>query len=145
MAMQEIFRKRWLFWAVIFAGLTALGASVWWYQQNVNRTSSRLIQRAELYWDAVRLNDLYTQYTMQAKAEAGELPPDLFEKQSDFNVRVIKYKLGEVRIKDDLGMIEVNKELTMPDFQGKTFKGIPIKDVWTYMHGDWYHGIPYAK
>ena len=125
----------------VLAAILLIGAAIWLkYPSKHNKEA--VLARAKIYWEATRLNDLYTRYTMEAPVAVGKGLPHQYRKRVAFGARVAAYKLGEVTINGDTATVQVETEATLPDFQGKTFKVAPGKDVWTYIKGEWYHGIP---
>ena len=130
---------RWIYGAValVFIGLLILGYD--YYRRHSEQT---LMTRAQLYWDAVRVNDLYTAYNLEAEKQAGTLYPHQIRKRQDWGVRLVGFSLGAVTYYGDHAEVEVTREMTWPDSREKSRIKPPIKDLWTFMNGEWFHGSP---
>ena len=102
-----------------------------------------LIERANTYWAAVASHDLLTAYHLEAEAASGNLRPDEVDQTRDWNVRIVSFSLGEITYYGHSAEILLSREMTWPATEtGKTRKKPPIKDLWTFYDGDWYHGAP---
>jgi len=99
-----------------------------------------VLNRASAYWEAVRLRDLLTQYQMETKTALGLMKPHEFTKRKPFNAHVVRYKLGQVKVMDDLAEIDMELENALMEMNGKTLPAQTVKDVWTFVDGQWFHG-----
>jgi len=121
--------------------ITSLAGGIAWYSYQSRHSEAALIARAHEYWEAVKIHDLVTAYQMEAETARGTLFPHEVELRHDWGVRVVGYQLGKVDYFDDYAEIEMSMEITLPDStKTQTKKG--KKDVWTFMKGYWYHGVP---
>jgi hypothetical protein len=127
---------------IIVSILLMLAAGYFWYTHEMKARQAQLIDRVNAYWEAIRINDLYTAYNMEASAISGFATPDQVELQRDFNASITGYSVGDVLFYGDHAEIEIKTQMTMPDFEGKSFSAGGRKDSWTYMRGEWYHGSP---
>lgn len=107
-----------------------------------NHSEEALKQRANVYWEAIRLNDLQTAYKLEAETAAGNLLPHDVEVNPEWGLKVVQFNLGNVVIVGDVGEIDVTTMLTMMEFGGKTFPGGTKKDLWSFVDGQWFHGTP---
>lgn len=102
-----------------------------------------LVARATDYWTAIKDHDLLTAYHLEAEAAAGLLPPHEVETARVWGVRLMGFSLGSIDYFGDKAEILLTRELTYPDTQqGKTRTKPPVKDLWTFYQGQWYHGVP---
>ena len=121
---------------VIFLGYEAFS---YWSRHH----EAKLLERATLYWSALASHDLLTAYHLEAEAASGKLQPDEVEKVREWGVRIIAFSLGAVTYYDNHAEILVTRQLTRPDTQtGELKMKPPIKDLWTFYNGEWYHGSP---
>ena len=110
-------------------------------RESDQRRHKELLSRATQYWDAFRINDLYTCYNMEAEVVLGRVMPHQYDTYTMFNASLAGYTFTDVRVNGDTAEITVVKELTMPDMNGKTFYAGKVRDGWTYLNGNWYHGL----
>ncbi len=107
-------------------------------------TQEQLLKRAEAYWEAWHINDLHTVYEMEAAAVEGRMRPDQLQRPSG-RIRLVGYKFRDVKIEGDNAYIIVDREITIPEFEGKSVGGPSTIDRWTFINGDWYHGVNAAS
>ena len=108
-----------------------------------NYRESALIERAFLYWNAVAVNDFLTIYQLQAETAQGNFRPDEVKLGRDWSQRLVSFDLSGIRIDGSHAEIQIKREATLPDTQtGKTIVYPAVKDQWTFMKGEWYHGTP---
>ena len=132
--------KRWFFVLGAVVLLALLGKGADFYMRHREAT---LIERANTYWAAVASHDLLTAYHLEAEAASGNLRPDEVDQTRDWNVRIVSFSLGEITYYGHSAEILLSREMTWPATEtGKTRKKPPIKDLWTFYDGDWYHGAP---
>lgn len=127
--------------------IVAISAGGWFYYRDYQyrRSEEALLERAKIYWEAVRLNDMQTAYRMEAETAAGNLLPHEVEHRHDFGMRVVRYTLGKVNmIGGDAAEIGITTEVTMNEFGGHTIPGSDRQDQWTFIDGQWHHGTPEA-
>lgn len=125
--------------------LAALMAGAYaWYDSYSRHSESALMERANVYWEAVRTNDLVTAYQLETETAMGTLAPHEVELHRDWGVRVVGYQLEPGVIDGDRAEIPIVLEVTLPDSETKTKKKRGKKDFWTFLKGQWYHGIPQA-
>lgn len=122
--------------------LTVLVAAAFSYDYYSRHREKTLLERADRYWNAVRLNDLATAYGLDAEAARGTLQPHEVDKGRDWSIRLVSFTLGEITYYDNHAEILLTKEVTWPDSKTKTHQKPPVKDLWTFMKGQWYHGAP---
>jgi hypothetical protein len=125
---------------VLFSVLVAGGVA--WYDSYSRHSEAALMERANTYWEAIRSNDLVTAYQLETETAMGTLAPHEVELRRDWGVRVVGYRLDPGVIDGDKAEIPIVLEVTLPDSETKTKKKSGKKDFWTYIKGQWYHGIP---
>lgn len=107
-------------------------------------TREQLLKRAEAYWEARRINDLHTIYNMEAAAVEGRMTPDQLGKAPFGRISLVAYEFREIKIEGDNASIIVDLEITIPEFKGTSVSGPSTTDRWTFINGDWYHGLSAA-
>jgi hypothetical protein len=105
-----------------------------------NRTQTHLMKRANAYWEARRINDLSTIYSMEAETAEGHLTPDRIQKAPFGRIQLVGYTFRNVKIDDNLASMTVDLQITIPELEGKSVAGPSTLDRWTFVKGDWYHG-----
>lgn len=101
-----------------------------------------LRERAKLYWEARKINDLQTLYSMEAATEEGRLRPDQMSRNQFSTLRIVGYSFTDVKIAGGKAQIKLDTEVMHPAIEGKTLMGPAIVDYWTRIDGKWYHGEP---
>lgn len=99
-----------------------------------------LRERAKVYWDARRINDLQTLYSMETGTVEGRLRPDQMSRNQYSTLRVVGYSITDVKITGDRGELKLDTEVMHPAIEGKALVGPSIADYWTLIDGKWYHG-----
>lgn len=106
-------------------------------------SEAAVLSRAQAYWSAFVANDLLTAYELEAPQLTGLLLPHEVGITREWNQRMVSFELGSVTFYSDHAEVELIPEITLPDTQtGKTRKSGAIRDLWTFVDGDWYHGSP---
>ncbi len=105
-------------------------------------SEARLLERAHAYWGARVVNDLGTAYELEAEAVSGNLLPHEVKKGVDYGVRVTGFELGAVSYYEGNAEVQVKLQMTWPDSKTQTRWKPPFKDLWTFTHGQWFHGAP---
>lgn len=108
-------------------------------------TREQLLTRAGAYWEARRINDLATIYKMEAAAEEGHMSPDQVQKAPFGRIQLVGYTFREVKIEGDNASMIVDLKITIPDLKGKSVGGPSTVDRWSFIDGDWYHGLSAAS
>ena len=100
-------------------------------------SEARLLERAKIYWDALKVRDFNTMYEMEAAAREGLMSADSL-RRSVGRSRLTGYDFKGVRIEGDKAVIRVERQFRM---EGIASAGIPsvISDPWMYRDGDWFH------
>ena len=130
-----------LHWILAVIGLGFVLAAGWGYDYQRRHSEDALMARAHEYWEALRVNDLQTAFGFEAEALSGSLLPHEIQKRPDWGIRLVGFKFGEVTYYANHAEIEVTREMTWPDSKtNKTRIKPPIKDLWTFTRGEWYHG-----
>jgi hypothetical protein len=124
----------------ILSILLMLGGYYGW-RYYTNHSEIALMQRANAYWEAIRVNDLQTAYQLEAETAVGNLLPHDVEVKPEWGLRVVQFRLGKIEIDGDMAEIDVTTILTMLEFNGNVFPGGTKKDVWTFVDGQWFHGM----
>lgn len=133
--------KKRLFW--VAAALTMIAvALVFFWRNHVNHSEEALLQRVNEYWEAIKVNDLYTAYHLEAETASGNLLPHEVEVRREWGMQIVDFTLGDVTMYGDNAEIKVNTTMTMAEFEGRTFPGGVMTDTWVFMKGKWYHGWP---
>lgn len=128
---------------LVVTALVLLAISYYGYDYYIRHSEAELLRRATMYWEAVRVNDLQTAYSLEAEAAAGLLQPHEVASTQDWGRRLVGYELGGVIYSRNHAEIEISKEITLPDsMQTKMYPG--RKDIWTFVNGQWFHGEPEA-
>ena len=127
--------------AALMVLMVGYGAYAWWDYKS-RHSEERLLERARAYWGARVANDLVTAYQLEAETVAGNLLPHEVKKGVDYGIRLTGYKLGDVNYYDEHAELSVKLQMTWPDSKTKTRWKPPIKDLWTFTRGQWYHGAP---
>ena len=123
---------------LVAVGLLYQGLS--YYERHREAT---LLKRADTYWSALAAHDLETAYHLEAETANGLLRPDEVELVREWGVRLVRFKFGEINYYDHYAEIMVTRDLTYPDSEsGKIRTKPPIKDLWVFFKGEWYHGAP---
>lgn len=99
-----------------------------------------LRERAKIYWDARKINDLQTLYSMETATLEGRLRPDQMSRTQFSTLRIVGYNITDVKITGDKAEIKLDTEVMHPAIEGKALVGPSIVDYWTFMDGKWYHG-----
>jgi hypothetical protein len=99
---------------------------------------ARLDERVAAYWEAIRIRDLATAYTLELGSLDGTLTADSFRRRSDKNVwDVVEYKTRTVELDGDEAWLELEIVVRAPQIAK------PLKrtrsDRWVFSQGDWYH------
>lgn len=128
---------------LVLLGVLVAGGYAW-YDSYSRHSETTLMKRANTYWEAIRSNDLVTAYQMETEAAMGTLAPHEVELRRDWGVRVVGYQLKQGVIDGDKAEIPIELEVTLPDSETKTKKKPGKKDFWTFLKGQWYHGMPQA-
>lgn len=124
-------------------GLALASASGFMIDYHLRHREAALVARANEYWTAIQLHDLLTAYYLEAETAAGLLQPHEVETDRFWGLRLVNFTLGSISYFGDRAEIEVSREMTYPDTQlGKTRNKPPIRDVWSFYKGRWYHGLP---
>jgi hypothetical protein len=105
-------------------------------------SEARLLERANTYWGARVVNDLATAYELEAEAVSGNLLPHEVKKGVDYGVRLTGYEVGTVSYYEGHAEVQVKLQVTWPDSKTQTRWKPAIKDLWTFTHGQWFHGAP---
>ena len=116
----------------------------WQWQLKQRHGEPGLLPRVQAYWEAVRLNDHYTKFQMEAPVKLEQVDPSMYNMQRDFNYRVIQYSLGEVSIQGDRASVKVTQSLSLPDMGAESFNA-NLTDWWSFIDGEWYHGRPLGE
>ena len=111
----------------------------WLSHVKERKGSDNLNSRIGLYWEAVRLNNIYDRYHMETPVQLGQVDPSDYKIKRDFNTRVISYKIHDVKIDGDQAVVDVDQEIAFPDSGTSTF-AMKSKDYWTFVNNNWYHG-----
>ncbi|UHD14531.1 hypothetical protein [Thiocapsa bogorovii] len=98
---------------------------------------ARLDERVAAYWDAIRIRDLATAYTLELGSVDGSLTADAFRRRSDKNVwDVVEYKTTAVEIDGDEARLYLEMVVRAPQIAK------PLKrtrsDRWVFSKGDWF-------
>ena len=117
------------------------GGYAWWDFKS-RHSEERLLERVKVYWGARVANDLVTAYQLEAETVSGNLLPHEVKKGVDYGIRLTGYDLGAVSYYDKHAEIMIKLQMTWPDSKTKTHWKPPYKDLWTFTHGQWYHGAP---
>jgi hypothetical protein len=126
-------------WVVWVAGVwVAVTASVGVAVEAAGEAALR--ERAKVYWDARKINDLQTLYSMEAGTAEGWLRPDQMSRNQYSTLRVVGYTITNVKITGDKGELKLDTEVMHPAMPGKALMGPSIVDYWTLIDGKWYHG-----
>lgn len=121
--------------AVVLAGGTFA-----WQEYQHRRSEERLLERAREYWDARRLNDWNTVYAMEAETAKGSLAPDEVDTRPEWGKRIFSFELGKIERFDNYAEVEIKKSIILRELT-KPISTNATSDVWTFMNGDWYHGV----
>ena len=100
-------------------------------------SEARLLDRAKIYWDALKVRDFNTMYDMEAAAREGLMSADSL-RRSVGRSRLTGYDFKGVKMEGDVAVIQVERQFRM---EGISAKGIPseISDPWMYRDGEWFH------
>jgi|UPI00047DB4E4 hypothetical protein len=128
--------RRWVVWTagVWLAVVTSVGVAAG------AEGEAALRERVKAYWDARKINDLQTLYSMETATVEGRLRPDQMSRTQFSTLRIVGYSITDVRITGDKAEIKLDTEVMHPAMQGKALVGPSIVDYWTYVDGNWYHG-----
>lgn len=97
--------------------------------------------RVNQYWEAVRINDQVARYQLMTGYAEGTLQPDGMRPQMSAQLKVLGYKVGKITLEEDgMAQVEVELEMTLPNFQGKGFTK-KRRDTWSYVGDNWYRGM----
>lgn len=99
-----------------------------------------LRERVKAYWDARKINDLQTLYSMETATVEGKLRPDQVSRTQFSTLRIVGYNITDVKITGDKAEIKLDTEVMHPAIEGKALVGPSIVDYWTHIDGKWYHG-----
>lgn len=119
-----------------------LGLALWAFGAMADDKANEeaLLKRAGVYWESWRINDRQTAYKMETATVDGRLTPDEFKSPIGPRMRLMGYKLRDVKIQGDTAWMVVDLELTLPDLAGKGFGAPPMPEQWTLIKGEWFHG-----
>jgi hypothetical protein len=95
-----------------------------------------LSERAHAYWEAGKLRDYATVYSLESDALDGKLRPDETQRivpQSS----LLSYELKNIQIHDKEAEIEVDEKLSLPQLHKPLTNS--ITDHWILIDGQWYH------
>ena len=97
--------------------------------------------RVNQYWEAVRINDLTARYQLLTGYAEGTLQPDQLPPQLSAQLKILSYRVGKITLEEDgLADVEVELEMTLPNFQGKGFMK-KRRETWSYVGDNWYRGL----
>lgn len=113
-----------------------------WMDFQSRHSEARLLERVNAYWTARVVNDLATAYELEAETASGNLLPHEVKKGVDYGVRLTGYEVGEVSYYEGHAEVQVKLQMTWPDSRAQTRWKPPHKDLWTFTHGQWFHGAP---
>jgi hypothetical protein len=128
--------RKWVVWAAGAWLAVAASAGV----AAAAEGDAALRERAKAYWDARKINDLQTLYSMETATAEGRLRPDQMSRTQFSTLRIVGYTLTDVKITGETATIKLDTEVMHPAIEGKVLMGPSLVDYWTLMDGTWYHG-----
>lgn len=130
-------RQTWILLTFSLLGFSLTGGSA--LAENKAK-DDKLRERATAYWNAWRINDLHTVYSMEAGTVEGKYTPDVMRKSLYSALRLVDYKFIDVKVDGDTAKILLEMTMTRTELEGETFEAPRRLDSWTFTHDDWYHG-----
>jgi hypothetical protein len=129
--------------SIVFVGLAVVLMAVGygWFDYATRHGEAALLERAQKYWEAIRINDLSTAYYLEAETVNGQLAPDEVKVNQGWGMRLYSFRLGKASIDGKTAEVEMSREFFMNE-SSEPFEGRTIKDRWTFINNQWYHGTP---
>jgi len=100
-------------------------------------SKERLLERAHSYWEAAKIRDMATVYSLEAGALVGQLKPETMRRAAESS-RLLSYELKEVEIDGEDAVIQIDGKYSLSGLKS-TFSQ-QRDDPWIFIKGDWYHG-----
>lgn len=104
----------------------------------VTHAGEPLEQRAQRYWDARSVNDIYTVYSLESAARPGGwLTPDKYKQVGGLPVREVK--IAGTQVDGDKAKVTLQGQVAVG-----TLGWMPqtLTEDWVLIEGEWYHQTP---